>query len=58
MAPILDKIDLAVKAVGAERSFDFIMDAAGGGLVYALPAHDLTSAVIAELRRSIANAKQ
>ena len=55
MAPILDKIDLAVKAVGAERSFDFIMDAAGGGLVYALPAHDLTTAVITELRRTIAN---
>lgn len=55
MAPILDKIDLAVKSVGAERSFDFIMDAAGGSLVYALPAHDLTTAVIAELRRTIAN---
>ncbi len=54
MAPILDKIDGAVKSVGAEMSYDFIMDAASGGLVYALPAHDLTSAVVAELRRLVA----
>ena len=52
MAPILDKIDNAVKQVGAEKSYDFIIDAAGGALVYALPAHDLTVDVIAQLRRS------
>ncbi len=52
MAPILDKIDSAVKQVGAEKSYDFIIDAAGGALVYALPAHDLTVDVIAQLRRN------
>ena len=54
MAPVLDKVDVAVKKIGAERSYDFIVDAAGGALVYALPAHDLTADVIAELRRSAA----
>ncbi len=54
MAPVLDKVDTAVKRIGAERSFDYIIDAAGGALVYALPAHDLTDDVIAELRRSSA----
>jgi outer membrane protein len=55
MAPVLDKVDAAVKKLGAERSFDYIVDAAGGALVYALPAHDLTSDVIAELRRTGGN---
>lgn len=52
MAPVLDKVDAAVKKLGAERSFDYIIDAAGGALVYALPAHDLTTDVITELRRA------
>ncbi len=52
MAPVLEKVDAAVKKIGAERSYDYIMDAAGGALVFALPAHDLTDDVIAELRRS------
>ncbi len=54
MAPVLDKVDTAVKKIGAERSYDYIIDAAGGALVYALPAHDLTTDVMAELRRSAA----
>ncbi|UCH63008.1 MAG: OmpH family outer membrane protein [Fidelibacterota bacterium] len=58
MAPVLDKVDAAVKRIGAERSFDYIVDAAGGALVYALPAHDLTDDVIAELRRSAAPKQQ
>lgn len=52
MAPILDKIDAAVKQVGAEKAYDYIIDAAGGALVYALPAHDLTGDVVAQLRRT------
>lgn len=52
MGPVLNKVDIAVKKIGAERSYDYIIDAAGGALVYALPAHDLTEDVIAELRRS------
>ena len=52
MSPILDKIDEAVKKIGAEQSYDFIIDAAGGALVYALDAHDLTNNVIVELRRT------
>ena len=55
MAPILEKIDGAVKSVGAERGYDFIIDAAGGALVYALPAYDLTADVVTELRRATQN---
>jgi outer membrane protein len=55
MGPVLNKVDIAVKKIGAERSYDYIVDAAGGALVYALPAHDLTEDVITELRRSAAN---
>ncbi len=55
MAPVLDKVDKAVKKIGAERSYDYIVDAAGGALVYALPEWDLTSEVIEELRRSASN---
>ncbi|MCH8327691.1 MAG: OmpH family outer membrane protein [Candidatus Marinimicrobia bacterium] len=51
MAPILDKVDAAVKQIGAEKTYDFILDAAGGAIVYALPAHDLTVDVINHLRR-------
>ncbi len=54
MAPLLETVDAAVKKIGAERSFDYIIDAAGGALVYALPSHDLTEDVIIELRRSAA----
>ena len=54
MAPLLEMVDTAVKKIGAERSFDYIIDAAGGALVYALPSHDLTEDVIIELRRSAA----
>ncbi len=55
MAPILQEIDGAVKTVGAERGYDFIIDAAGGALVYALPAFDLTADVVTELRRATQN---
>ncbi len=58
MAPVLDKVDTAVKKIGAERSYDYIIDAAGGALVYALPAYDITDDVIAELRRSSATKQQ
>ncbi|MCH7574553.1 MAG: OmpH family outer membrane protein [Candidatus Marinimicrobia bacterium] len=51
MAPILDKVDAAVKQIGAEKAYDYILDAAGGAIVYALPAHDLTLDVINHLRR-------
>ena len=51
MEPILKKVDDAVKIVGAAKGFDFIFDAGNSGLVYALPAYDITTEVIAELRR-------
>ena len=53
MAPILEKIDAAVKRIGAERSYDYIIDAAGGALIYAIPAHDLTIDVLEQLRRGV-----
>ena len=52
MAPILDKINAAVAKIGAERAYDYIFDAAASGIVYALPAYDLSADVTAELRRA------
>jgi len=52
MAPILEKVDAAVKTIGAANSYDYIIDAAAGALVYALPAYDITEDVVLELRRS------
>ena len=42
MAPILKIIDQAISTVGKEKGYDYIFDAASGGIVYALDAHNLT----------------
>ena len=46
LKPILAKIDAAIKVVGAERGYDYILDANSGAIVYALNTHDLTDAVL------------
>ena len=53
LAPVLSKIDAAIQKIGKERSYDYIMDAVSGALVYAIESHDLTDEVIDELRNSI-----
>jgi len=51
MAPILNKINAAVRMIGEEQSFDLIVDAAAG-ILYAPTSYDITDDVVAEMRRS------
>jgi len=52
LKPVLAKIDGAIKNVGSEQSYDFILDAMSGALLYALDAHNLTEDVLEELSKS------
>jgi outer membrane protein len=46
MAPIIEKVNTLLEQVGQEEEYDYIFDAASGGLVYAAPAYDLTPRII------------
>ena len=52
LKPVLAKIDVAIKKVGSEQSYDFILDAMSGALLYALDSHNLTENVLEELSKS------
>ena len=52
LKPVLAKIDAAIQRVGSEQSYDFILDAIGGALLYALDSHDLTEDVMEELSKA------
>ncbi len=57
LKPVLAKIDEAIQAVGKRQQYDYIMDAVGGAIVYALDSNNLTEDVIEELRKSQATSK-
>jgi len=52
LKPVLAKIDAAIQRVGSEQSYDFILDAMSGALLYALDSHNLTADVLEELGKS------
>ena len=52
LKPVLAKIDAAIQRVGSDQSYDFILDAIGGALLYALDSHNLTEDVIEELSKA------
>ena len=52
LKPVLEKVDEAIQAVGKKQQYDYIMDAVGGAIVYALDSNNLTEDVIEELRKS------
>ncbi len=52
LKPVLAKIDVAIKKVGSEQSYDFILDAMSGALLYALDSHNLTEDVLEELSKA------
>ena len=52
LKPVLATIDAAIKKVGSEQSYDFILDAMSGALLYALDSHNLTQDVLEELSKS------
>jgi len=50
MKPILDRLQQAIQAVAQEKKFSIVLDrSAGGTILYAEPAYDLTDAVAAKL---------
>jgi outer membrane protein len=55
LKPVLAKVDEAIQAVGKRQQYDYIMDAVGGAIVYALDSNNLTEDVIEELRKSNTN---
>ena len=57
LKPVLAKVDEAIQAVGKRQQYDYIMDAVGGAIVYALDSNNLTEDVIEELRKSTTTPK-
>ncbi|MCC6476009.1 OmpH family outer membrane protein [bacterium] len=49
--PILEKVNMAIETVSRLESYDMVFDAASGNIVFALPEHDLTELVVAELKK-------
>ena len=52
LAPVLEVVDAAIKAVAGQRGYDYVFDAVSGAIVYALDAHDITEEVLKELKKS------
>ena len=52
LKPVLSKVDDAIQIVGDERGYDFILDAMGGSILYALDSHNLTEDVLDELSKA------
>jgi len=46
MRPIIDKVNALLERVGQEEGYDYIFDAASGGIVWADPVYDLTPKII------------
>ena len=55
LKPVLTKIDEAIQSVGKKQEYDYIMDAVGGAIVYALDSNNLTEDVMEELRKLSSN---
>ena len=57
LKPVLSKIDEAIQEVGKRQGYDYILDAVGGAIVYALDSNNLTEDVMEELRKSTTSNK-
>ncbi|MCB1061079.1 MAG: OmpH family outer membrane protein [Calditrichaeota bacterium] len=49
--PILEKINQAIEKISQQDGYDMVFDAAGGNIVFALPQHDITDLIVAELKK-------
>ncbi len=49
LEPIMNKIQIAIKKVADEFEYSVIMDAAAGGILYAVPSLDVTDMVLDEM---------
>jgi outer membrane protein len=54
MQPIFDKINVAIKKVAEEQTFDYVFDTVNANIVYASPKQtDLTELVLKELEKGL-----
>jgi outer membrane protein len=49
--PIIEKINKILEKIAKEENYDFIFDARGGGIVYAMPKYDLSERVLMLLNK-------
>jgi outer membrane protein len=49
LKPILEKIDIAIKAIGKENGYAMIFDISAGSMLYAMESQDITGLVKAKL---------
>ncbi len=49
LKPILEKIDVAIKAIGKENGYAMIFDISAGSMLYAIESQDITALVKAKL---------
>ena len=54
--PIIDKINVVIQKIGKVEEYDFILDAASGMLLHAMPKYDLTQQVLQELNKGTSTA--
>ncbi len=49
LEPIMNKVQIAIKKVADEYGYSVILDAAAGGILYAVPSLDVTDVVLDEM---------
>ncbi|MCB9357115.1 MAG: OmpH family outer membrane protein [Calditrichaeota bacterium] len=49
--PILERVNQVIEKISQQDGYDMVFDAAGGNIVFALPQHDITELVLAELKK-------
>ena len=49
LAPVLDKLNDAIVAVGKEKGYSFIFDVSGGSMLYVTEADDVSALVASKL---------
>ena len=57
LKPVSSKIHEAIQEVAKRQGYDYILDAVGGAIVYALDSNNLTEDVMEELRKSTTSSK-
>jgi outer membrane protein len=51
LEPILDKLQNVIKEISTEQNIDIVLEASTGGILYAVPALDITDEVIERMNR-------
>lgn len=51
LEPILEKLQSIIEQISTEQNIDLVLDASTGGILYAVPALDITEDVIIEMNK-------